>query len=376
MTDAPRKPEDREVIDLGESNFVALLDTLLKQPAMDPEFRRRVESVREYAAAPAAADGPFLTVLLRTQGRRPEPFKDALLCLAAQTDEDFEVVVLEHDATAADAEATRETIARQPKSLRDRITVHEVRGGTRARPLNVGIEVAKGRYIAVYDDDDLVFANWVEEFRAAAKHHDGRLVRAVVANQKVRPEQWPSGQLGFRTESWPAAEYDKEFDQLRHLLVNRSPFMTWGFPAALFNRYGLRFDEELTVCEDWDVILRGSIACGVTEIDALTSIYRRWQGGESSYTRHDRQAWLDSEERVIDRIDRAVLMAPPGSMRQIRELVLFDETMRNYRFLFNGHELRRPIRWAWRAMEPSVRLAIRVRGKLLRVLAARRRSRS
>ena len=39
---------------------------------------------------------PFLTVVIRTQGARPEMLQDVLTCLQAQGDEDFEVVVIVH----------------------------------------------------------------------------------------------------------------------------------------------------------------------------------------------------------------------------------------------------------------------------------------
>ena len=85
-----------------------------------------------------------------------------------------------------------------------------------------------------------------------------------------RPRSGRRVRTGFRTSSWPKAEYPDHFDLLQHLLVNYSPFMSWAFPRSLFFTYGLRFDEQLTVCEDWDVILRGSLICGVDDVPHLT----------------------------------------------------------------------------------------------------------
>jgi hypothetical protein len=349
--------------------LVSLIDTMVGREAVDPELARRLNSVREYLVASDDADRPFLTVLLRTQGKRIEPFKDALLSLAAQTDQDFNVVVLEHNATPENALLVREVLARQPAEFAARIQLIEVLGGLRAKPLNEGIRVARGHYVAVYDDDDLVFANWVESFHTASRSSDGRLLRGVVANQKVTPEVWPQGHEGFRTTTWPAAEYPAEFDQLQHLVVNYSPFMSWAFPSALFNVYGLRFDEELTVCEDWDMILRGSLLCGVESVQVLTAIYRRWEDGESSYTSHSTESWKASEQRVIDRIDDNVIMMPPGSMEQLRWMVLFNHALFHYRFLFKGNQLRQPFELGWRAMLPFVKVAVRVRNKARRMRA-------
>ena len=347
-----------------EASFVGLIDVIAGRKHVDPELAQRLQAVREVLAAPKPQDGPFLTVLVRTQGRRIEPLKDALLCLAAQTTQDFEVIVLEHDATKEAAAAVRTIVERLEPTFRERVRILEVKGGSRAKPLNAGVLAANGNYLAVYDDDDLVFANWVEEFLRTAGRDGDRLARAVVANQKVTPEVWPQGQAGFRTGSWPNAEYPKEFDLLQHMLVNYSPFMSWAFPRALFFTYGMRFDETLTVCEDWDVILRGSLLCGVDDVPALTAIYRRWEGGESSYTAHSSESWKQSEQTVIDRINDHVIMMPIGSFEAMRRMVLYNTGLDNYRFMFDGTNLRRPFNWGWDLFRPVFRVGIKVRNRL------------
>jgi hypothetical protein len=352
--------------DSTPANLVGLIDSIVAEPEVDRGLSERLVAVRDYLAAPMPGTSVFLSVLVRTQGRRIEPLKDALLCLAAQTEEDLEVILLVHDALPEDASAVHRVVERQPSALRERISVIEVVGGTRAKPLNVGVLASHGRYLAVYDDDDLVFANWAEEFHGSADGGTDRLVRTTVANQVVVPETWPQGQPGFRTSSWPNAEYPREFDLLRHMLVNFSPFMSWAFPRSLFFRYGVRFDEQLTVCEDWDVILRGSLLCGVEHVESLTAIYRRWQAGESSYTSHSSDSWRASEQRVIDRIDDRVIMMPPGTMKAVRSMVLFNTALNDFKVIFDGTSLRRPLNWAWDAARPAVRLAARARNRLRR----------
>jgi glycosyltransferase involved in cell wall biosynthesis len=341
------------------SNVVELLSQLASGTNADPELVDRISAVIDVLERDEDAGRPFLTVLLRTQGKRIEPLKDALLCLVGQTDEDFEVVVLAHDADPSAAEEIRKVVNDQPPRFLERLRLIEVTGGTRAKPLNVGFEAANGQYLSIFDDDDLLFANWVEEFHAAAGRSKGRALRALVANQSVIPEEWPGGAAGFRTSSWPKVEFPVRFDQVGHLLVNSSPFMSWAFPRRLFTLYGFRFDEQLAVCEDWDVILRGSLLCGVEEIEKLTSIYRRWQGGESSYTSHSTDSWRSSEQRVIDRNDASVLLFPAGSMSNFRRLALLDDAWKRYSFLFAGNQLRQPLDAMWVAASPVVKFGVR-----------------
>lgn len=300
------------------SSLVSLIDSLTSRPNVDEALAAHLEGVRELLVAPYARDAPFLTVIMRTQGNRVEAFKDALLCLAAQTCADFEVVVVAHNVGATELGVLKNIIDAQPQSFSTRVRISEITGGGRAVPLNEGVRHARGRYIAVFDDDDLLFANWVEEFLATSQTSEGKLLRSIVASQVVVPELWPQDEDGYRTATWPKAEYSRRFDLYDHLVVNHSPFMSWAFPSHLFAVLGVRFDEELAVCEDWDVILQGSLLMGVEEVDSLASIYRRWDGGSSSYTVHSSEEWRESEKRVVDRLDSMAHVLPVGGVSELR----------------------------------------------------------
>jgi glycosyltransferase involved in cell wall biosynthesis len=348
-------PPDRGP-DNAPAMIARILTDLAHQPQMDPQSSAKLLGlVKEFGSQPDSSL-PFLSVLLRTQGNRLEPLKDALLCLAAQTDDDFELVLLVHDADEDATTAIAREVAGQPADFAARISVIDVTGGTRGTPLNEGLRAARGSYIAVYDDDDLVFAHWVEEFHRLAADAGGRVLRAVTATQSVAPETWPSGQSGFRTSSWPAAEYPKTFDLLEHFRVNQTPFMSLAFPAVVFSRLGLTFDERLAVCEDWDIILRASLFCGVEDAPVLTSIYRRWAMGNSSYTDHSTSSWKESEARVVAKMNSRPIVLPPGSVEQIR-LLLADREAYGWILASRAWRLARPLRGA-------VRIAIAARGVL------------
>jgi hypothetical protein len=304
-----------------------LITSHLPSAGTTSELADGLTAVAASLDAPSAATRPFLTVLLRTQGHRLEPFRDAMLSLAAQTDRDFNVVVIGHDVNADRVGVIQAIVDDYAELLPDPAQFVLVNGGTRARPLNAGFNLATGEYVAVFDDDDLIFANWVEEFHAAAGQNPGQLLRAQTATQQITAEVWHSGEDGFRTLSWPLAEYAPKFDQLDHLAANRSPFMSIAFPRRLFTDLGVQADEMLDVCEDWDLILQGSFLLGVADVPALTAIYHRWKTGASSYTRHSETTWRASERRVLDKLDSSVLLLAPGQIDRIRSL-LGDEGYR------------------------------------------------
>lgn len=317
MTDETTRSEVR-----ASSPGMSVFDVLAREPDVDPTVKVLVDRLRLELLNPSRpSDLPFLSVLLRTRGMRLEPLEDALLCLAAQTDQDFEVILVDHDSDVHGAAGVRHIVDSQPEWFREKISVIEVKGGTRSRPLNEAVKHARGHYVAVYDDDDLLFGDWVEKFHVHADEAGGRLLRSHVATQKVATELWNRELDGFRTLSWPNAEYARNFDQVDHLLINHSPFMSIAFPRTAFSKLGFAFDEELAVCEDWDLILRTSLVLGVMDVQALTAIYRRWQNASSSYTEHSREQWLESEAKVIDRLDRSAIVLPPGSVKQIRGML-------------------------------------------------------
>ncbi|UOQ59922.1 glycosyltransferase family 2 protein [Leucobacter rhizosphaerae] len=307
-------------------------------------------------------DRPFLTVVMRTQGKKPEAFKDAILTLYGQSDQDFELLVMAHNTGESDLAVVRRIIDQQAPSFRERIRLVEVTGGGRSRPLNTALTEGRGRYFAFFDDDDLVFGHWVESFHTASEQQRGRLLRAVGSTQRMEHETWPGGASGFRSTTWPKAEYLRTFEFERHLERNHSPFMSVAFPRELFETWGERFDEVLDVCEDWDMILRGAFLVGVTSVDELTVVYRLWTGVTSSYTEHDRAAWQASEARVRDKLNSRPSIMPEGapnsivdSMRQVETQIVIDNPVIHQIMSSTSWRITAPLRWVTNQARRAIR---------------------
>ena len=93
-------------------------------------------------------EGPFLSVITRTQGKRRHMFAETLLCLQGQRNLDFELLVMAHNVDEEKSALIHEIVNDVPDWFRKKIRVIPVCGGTRTTPLNVGFEEAKGEYIA------------------------------------------------------------------------------------------------------------------------------------------------------------------------------------------------------------------------------------
>lgn len=271
----------------------------------------------------ANAKAPFLSVVTRTQGRRLDTLRDVLLCLSAQSDQDFEVCVIGHKLTEKNRLAVERIIEDTNANLRSRIRLIKVDTGNRTHPLNVGFREARGDYVAILDDDDIVFGHWVEEFRKLAEREPGTVLRATCVAQSWQPVRTMVGAQAVRAVGSPKLCYPKHFDHLEHLVENATPPVSLAFPRAAFVDMHIEFDESLTTTEDWDFLLRTAAVCGVSSSSEITSIYRQWDGAESSFTVHSKEEWLNNHHAIWRKLDQAPLLLGPGSATRVRQMVSF-----------------------------------------------------
>lgn len=280
------------------------------------QFVRRYHRGARRHVERAEPERPFLSVVIRTQGQRPGPLTEVLCCLAAQTDLDFEIVLVVHDSTKV--RATQELVDCFDGNLVQHTHVVGVDGGTRSAPANAGLDRATGRYVVFLDDDDLVTANWVENIRAGADRRPGAVIRWWAAEQR---RAWGEpGDLAAHPAVGPLTPtYAKPFDFVTHVRRNETPFHCFAVPRALID-LGLRFNEALTVCEDWDFLMRASMLCGVHDTEEMTSIYNKWSSKNSSHA-VVADEWSVMRSLIHVRLDEQPLVLPPGSARRIDELL-------------------------------------------------------
>lgn len=271
------------------------------------------------SVVPPTPPKPSFTVIVRTQGRRPRSLREAMASLAAQNrPPDFAAVVAVHgppDIAGAVEAALQEAAEADPGSLPARWSVVSVEGGGRSRPLNAGLDAAGGDYAAFLDDDDLASPDWLAVFARGAAEAPGRIIRAACGVQTWATAGTAEPQAPLGPVVYPYAD---RFDLLAHLSHSETPICSVALPRPGLERFGLRFDEELQVCEDWDLIVRAALLIGVHSIPEPTSLYRRGDGANSR-SESDEAQWRADRERVIGKLEAEAFVLDGPAARRLAE---------------------------------------------------------
>lgn len=241
---------------------------------------------------------PVVSIIVRTYNR-PERLRECLDCLADQTYRDFEAVVV-NDA-GCDVYSIIESLNGR---LRCTYVRNEANRG-RTAALNIGIANARGRYIGILDDDDVVYPDHLQTLVPVALERHLPVVYSDVKN--VTFDRDPE------TSEWRRVHeqlvYSFDFERNNFLLSNYVPVNCLLIRRDCFDEVGT-FDESLTVFEDWDFLIRLSQTYDFVHIAKITGEYRR-RDDNSNVVERDlyyeagnviRERYKDERNKIFDDI--------------------------------------------------------------------------
>lgn len=227
-------------------------------------------------ARPDAALSPLVSVIIRSVDR-PQ-LHDALAALAAQTWSHLEIIVVNAGAQPHSALPPHCGAA----TVRCIETGHAL---GRSAAANAGLDAARGEFAGFLDDDDWLAAGHVALLAQQLLLHPA--LAAVYATTLV--------QVDGQTIDRYAQPYDRALLHARNYLP---------IHAVLFRRHkaaACRFDEGLSVYEDWDFWLQLSAQGPFRHLDQETAIYRADQGDSQISAEADRTLETQGTLQVLQK---------------------------------------------------------------------------
>ncbi len=194
---------------------------------------------------------------------RPGPLHAALGSVAAEDLDGVLETIVVNDGGDSVVSVTRDWQSVMPLRL---VELDRRRGPAAAR--NIGLEHAAGEYIAFLDDDDLFMPGHLASGCRPLEHGDADFVYLGAAVAVRRVNGRPADLAAFPLKAYP---YD-------HRLLMVANFLHTGSVIVRnFRNTPVRFDEALSVCEDWDLwlALTGDPGYRVRFLNEITSVYHR-----------------------------------------------------------------------------------------------------
>ena len=218
---------------------------------------------------------PNVSVIVPTYNR-PQMMTEALHSILTQTYKNFEIVVVNDGG--ADVERMLTAFGRQRPLTYIRHATN--RGLAAAR--NTGLKVARGKYIAYLDDDDVFFPTHLETLVQFLEKSEFK----IAYTDAYRAHQTKTNENYIVTKRDIPHSYD--FDEDLILIHNLAPVLCFMHERSCIEKVG-NFDETLTTHEDWDLWIRMSRCFKMAHIKRVTCEYRWREDGStmSSSMPHD-----------------------------------------------------------------------------------------
>lgn len=261
----------------------ALLGNLWRSMRLLPYFRRtKVQASAEFTPHFAGWDferrrkGAFfvpperradelVSILIRTH-KRPQWLRQALASVERQTYPNIEIVVVEDGP-----DLCRHMLATEFAHLAPRLRYHATGEAVgRARAGNLALALASGQWLNFLDDDDLLYADHVENLLAVAQAEGVPGVYGIAWEVPTEVEQ--AEPLRYRECDW-LLRFQMPFNHATLWVENFMPIQTVLFHRSLYQRHG-GFAEDMDQLEDWNLWTRYTLQDRFVLVDKTTSLYR------------------------------------------------------------------------------------------------------
>jgi glycosyltransferase involved in cell wall biosynthesis len=209
---------------------------------------------------------PFVSVIVPTHDR-PAELKTALDSIAAQTYPNVEIIVI-NDA----GQDVTHIIKRFEGKCNIRYETHsENRGAGAAR--NTGMKLAKGKYIAFLDDDDIYYPEHIFSLVSELETNQSLVAAYTDGLQVTRDATNPKHKVLDKRVT-----RSMDFSTAHMLVANYIPNLCLMFRREAMEKANLYFDESMPALEDWEWLIRLALVGPFSHLAFVTNEYVVWKG--------------------------------------------------------------------------------------------------
>jgi glycosyltransferase involved in cell wall biosynthesis len=205
---------------------------------------------------------PLVSVIVRTC-ERPGILKYALKSIENQDYPNIEIVVIEDGANLAES-----LIKAEFSHLNIIYSATKAHVG-RSCAGNIGLSMARGKYINFLDDDDLFYSNHISTLVSALEEHSEKAAYSVAKECRVRKIK----SAPYYLNCGKKVRLNQPFNKALLSNKNYLPIQCVMFSKLLFEKLG-GFDSALDQLEDWDLWVRYSMKTDFYYVNKVTSEYK------------------------------------------------------------------------------------------------------
>ncbi len=214
-------------------------------------FAEHAPMATQRVKSPPLRQAPDTTVIL-THFERPSLAEQALRALAVQSDNNFNVVLVDDGSQSSAAVEFLEQASRGIGGLKIQVVRQPNKYLGAAR--NAGLRHAQGSYVIFLDDDNVPFPNMVEVLRKAALHSQADI---VTCQMQLFPD--PTGQPDIRalpaSSRWAFPGGPLELGVIQNCFGDATAI----YKRDTFDRIGGFHEIRNVTYEDWQLHLRASL---------------------------------------------------------------------------------------------------------------------
>lgn len=205
----------------------------------------------------------MVSVIVRTCGR-PEYLRETLISLRNQSYKNFEVVIVEDGPNVSEKMLKEEF---SDLNIQYKATGKKVE---RSVTGNMGMKMAKGKYLNLLDDDDLFYPEHIEVLVQEMEKNNADIVYSTAFETTIDVKSKKPYIYEIKAK---AVKHHGPFSRLRLYKNNITPIQAVLFKKEVFEKCG-GFDENICALEDWDLWLKFSLKYNFYHIEKTTSLYR------------------------------------------------------------------------------------------------------